>query len=52
MERTMMSPVVVFKGKKGRELYEKIVQTKPVPVDHAKKAAEIRAKLERQGVKF
>lgn len=52
MGRSMISPVVVFSGKKGREVYERIVQTKPVPVDHAKKAAEIRAKLERQGVKF
>ena len=40
--RTMTSPVVVFKGKKGRELYEKIINTKPVPIDHEKKQQPLR----------
>lgn len=52
MYKPIYSGPVIFKGKKGREIFEKIVNTKTKPVDHEKKAAEAKARLEKQGVKF
>ena len=46
------SRMVVFKGTKGRQIFEQIANAKPIKVDHAQKAMELRKKLETQGVKF
>lgn len=52
MYRPIHSGPVVLRGKKGREIFEKILNTKPKPFDHEKKAAELKKQLERQGMKL
>ena len=46
------SRMVIFKGTKGRKIFDQIANTKPQKVDHEKKAMELQKKLEKQGVKF
>jgi hypothetical protein len=52
MQKMGTSNIVIFAGEKGREIFEKISNTKPKAVDHEKKAQELQKKLEKQGVRF
>jgi hypothetical protein len=52
MQKTGTSNIVIFAGDKGREIFEKISNTRPKAVDHEKKAQELQKKLEKQGVRF